>query len=197
MPRASVAPGSTGISTITHLRVLCKLVGEVDDMRTIDGVTNVDHVALGWMEHNALLIDDVHRRVLMVQPDRRGKAADVEDHLDVGGVHLVEYAVKPREVKLIFCRFKRVPGEITHAHEGEAGLLHEPYVAMNLFRRAVDGLIAGADEELAVAGPVRMFGSAWGRALGSTGGKEERGDQKPCGKCEGSLQDGCPFLMHY
>jgi hypothetical protein len=32
--------------------------------------------------------------------------------------------------------------------------------------------------------------------LGNTGGKEERGDQSPCGKCDESPQDGYPFLMH-
>jgi hypothetical protein len=42
---------------------------------------------------------------------------------------------------------------------------------MNLFRRAIDGLIAGADEELAIARPVRMSGGAWGRALGGAGGR--------------------------
>jgi len=72
---------------------------------------------------------------------------------------------------LIFCRLKRVPGEVAHADEGESGLLHQSDVAMNLFRRAVDGLIAGSDEELAMVRPVRMSGGAWGRALGGAGGR--------------------------
>jgi hypothetical protein len=176
--------------------VLRKLVGKVNGMRAVDGIGDVDHVALGWMKHDAILIDDVHRRVLVVRPDRRGKAADVEDHLNIGGVHLVEYAVKPCEVELIFCRLKRVPGEVAHADERKAGLLHQSYVAMNLFRRAVDGLIAGADEELTMAGPVRMFGGAWGRALGSAGGKEESTAQKHRGKEGESFQGGFLLLMH-
>src|SRR3981189_3425114 len=176
--------------------MLRELVGEVDDVRAIRGVGDVDHVALGRMEHNSVLIDDVHRRILMVQPDRRGKAANVEDHPNVGSVHLVEYAVKPCEVELIFRGLKRVPGEVAHADEGETGLLHESDVAVNLFRRAVDGLIAGADEELAIARPVRMSGGAWGRALSSAGGKEESTAQKHCGKGGESFQGAFLLLMH-
>ena len=82
--------------------VLRKLVGEVDNVRAIDRISNVDHVALGWMEHNTILIDDIHRRIFMVQPDRRGKTAYVQNHLNIGRMHLVEDAIKPREVELIF-----------------------------------------------------------------------------------------------
>jgi hypothetical protein len=64
----------------------------VNGMRAVDAIGDVDHVALGRMKHDAVLIDDVHRRVLVVQPDRRGKAADVDDHLNIGGVQLVEWA---------------------------------------------------------------------------------------------------------
>jgi hypothetical protein len=67
---------------------------------------------------------------------------------------------------------------------------------MNLFRRAVDGLITGADKELAAAGPVRMFGGARVRALSGADGKEESTAQKHGGKgCE-SFQSGCLLLMY-
>jgi hypothetical protein len=65
------------------------------------------------------LVDKVHRRVLVMQPDGRGETTNIENHLDVGGVHLVENPIKPREVESIFCRLKRVPGQIAHADEGE------------------------------------------------------------------------------
>ena len=97
---------------------------------------------------------------------------------------------------MIFCRLKRVPGEVAHADEGESGLLHQSDVAMNLFRRAVDGLIAGADKELTMAEPVRMLGGAWGSALGGAGGKEESTAQKHRGKDGESFQGGFLLLMH-
>ena len=147
-------------------------VGEARDQALVVRVADVVHVAFGRMEAGALLGDDVGARVLVVQPRRRRLTGDVEDDLDAGGVHLVHDPVEGLELEPAFGGFEVVPRQVAHAHDLEAGLLHQRDVALDLLRAAVDRLVAGADEELAGAGPV---GAALG-ALGVRRAMAEHGD---------------------
>ena len=147
-------------------------VGEARDQALVVRVADVVHVAFGRMEAGALLGDDVGARVLVVQPRRRRLTGDVEDDLDAGGVHLVHDPVEGLELEPAFGGFEVVPRQVAHAHDLEAGLLHQRDVALDLLGAAVDRLVAGADEELAGAGPV---GAALG-ALGVCRAMAEHGD---------------------
>jgi hypothetical protein len=92
----------------------------------------------------------------VVEPDGRRLARDVEDHLQAGLVHLLEDVVEPRELELAVGRLEGVPREVAHPHERESRGLHQRDVPADLLGRSVDRLIAGADEELALAGPARL-----------------------------------------
>src|SRR4051794_10507702 len=95
-----------------------------------------------------------------MQPDGRGEAGDVEDHLYAVRRHLVHNRVEPRELETPLLRLEGVPGQVTHTDHVEPGLLHHGDVAMNLLRCTVDRLVAGTDEELPSVGPFRDVGTA-------------------------------------
>jgi hypothetical protein len=71
-------------------------------------------------------------------------------------MHFVHDAIEPAEGELAWLRFERIPGKVAHAHNIEPRTLHDGNVPVDLFRGAVDGLIAGSNEQLPRAGPIGM-----------------------------------------
>ena len=71
-------------------------------------------------------------------------------------LHLVHDPVEPFEGELALRGFEGIPGQVAHADDIESGMPHDGDVAINLFGRAVDRLIAGAHKELSTAWPGRV-----------------------------------------
>ena len=110
-----------------------QLVGKANQVLAISRIADIVHVAFRRVHGRALLVDEVHRRILMMQPDWRRRSSDVENHLYSRLVHLLQNLVEPCEFKLSLRWFESVPGKIAHADHGESRLLHELDILADLF----------------------------------------------------------------
>nr|GEU28687.1 hypothetical protein [Tanacetum cinerariifolium] len=152
-----------------------QFVGKAVQQAPVVGVKDVVHIALGRIQLAAIFLHQRHARVLVVQPLRCGRAADIEQHLDAGRVHLVHHAVEGGKREFAIGGFKIIPRQVAHAHHGQACLFHVDDVLRDLRRGAVHRLVAGTNEQLALPGPV----GAGGRLLGmGRGGKQQAQRQK-------------------
>lgn len=140
-------------------------------------VGDVIHVPLRGRDAVAFLVDDVHPRILAVQPNRGGRTGDVQDDPNPRRVHLIHHPVEPGELKLARLRLKRVPRQVPHADHVEPGPLHDRDVRLDLLRGPIDRLVAGADKHIARSGEVgRAMADVWGKNLGGIHGALGRGE---------------------
>ena len=68
-----------------------------------------------------------------MKPDGRRGSTNVENHLNPRLVHLLQNLIEPGELKLPLRRLEGIPGEVAHANQGEAGLLHQRNILTDLF----------------------------------------------------------------
>lgn len=107
-------------------------------------VADVIHVALCRWEPRPILGDEIDTRVGAMHPNRRRQARNIDNDPDSAGLHLVHNLVEPFEIEFALGRLERIPGEVSHANDIEAGPLHDGDVPIDLFWRAIDRLIACA-----------------------------------------------------
>jgi hypothetical protein len=68
-----------------------------------------------------------------MQPNRRRQARNIDNSPDSAGLHLVHNLVEPFEIAFALGRLERIPRKVSHAHDIEAGPLHDGNVPIDLF----------------------------------------------------------------
>ncbi|HET7331520.1 hypothetical protein [Dyella sp.] len=101
-------------------------------------------------------------------------------------MHVIHDGIEWLEIEHTFSRFKVIPRQITHAHDGKAGLFHTGNVLMDLLWRAVNRLIACSYEQLAGAWPIVLTCRGPGARRCAT--REAKACQR--------RHDGCGFHEH-
>ena len=134
----------------------CHRFGEDLHFACVIGIAYVIHIALRGREARAILGDNIDARIRAMQPNRRRRTRNIQNHSDPVLMHPGDDLVPPRKIELALGGLERIPGKISNAHDIESGMLHDVNIAIDLFRCAIDGLITSPDKKLPGAGPVWM-----------------------------------------
>src|SRR5271166_6831413 len=121
-------------------------------------IADVVHITLRGGQPRAVLRNDIDAWMGTMQPDGSRQTWNVQNHADSGCLHLVHDAVEPFKGKLALRGLKRIPREVAHAHNVESRVLHDRDILIDLLRRTIDRLIAGAHKKLAWTRPIGMSG---------------------------------------
>ena len=96
----------------------------------------------------------------VVQPGGDGVGGRAHDDLDAGLAHGIDDAVHPGVFEVAVFRLPEAPGGFAHAHDGEAGLLHQGDVFVEALVGVVFAVVGGAVKD---GGEVRRLREAGAR----------------------------------
>jgi hypothetical protein len=99
----------------------------------IDVAVQTDGAAGAFMFDLTAFINRQNLRMLLGQPERRGRGGRGENHFQSSLAHHIHHAPQPGEIKLAVFWLAKAPGKFAKPHHVEARLGHEARVNLPLF----------------------------------------------------------------